>query len=140
MAHWYLAGPMRGRPQFNIPAFVAATEHLRAAGHQVTSPAELDSDAIRSEALASPTGEIVGGSIGGETPGMILARDVQIIADGIDGIIFLPAWDRSKGARLEAFVGLLFGKRFAYYDHSSKEGVYEIPAAQVRAVLKQNMP
>ena len=136
---WYLAGPMNGIPQYNIPAFDAAAAHLRAAGHEVFSPAELDSPAVREAALASPDG-LAGSNIAGETWGDMLARDVKLISDAVGGIIFLPTWDRSRGARLEAFVGLLTGKVFAYYDRSSGTGIYHISADQVRRAIRENMP
>jgi hypothetical protein len=136
---WYLAGPMNGIPQYNIPAFDAAAAHLRAAGHEVVSPAELDSPAVREAALASMDG-LAGTNIAGETWGDMLARDVKLISDVVGGIIFLPTWDRSRGARLEAFVGLLTGKVFAYYDRSNGTGIYHISAGTVRRVLRENMP
>jgi hypothetical protein len=134
---WYLAGKMTGIPQHNIPAFDAAATRLRELGHDITSPAELDDPATRAAALASPDGSPLDTN---ETWGDFLARGVKLIADRVDGIIFLPAWDTSRGARLEAFVGLLRDKRFAYYDGSSATGIYPIAANQVRQILKRNMP
>jgi hypothetical protein len=134
---WYIAGKMTGIPQHNIPAFDTAAIRLRELGHDITSPAELDDPATRAAALASSDGSPLDAD---ETWGDFLARDVKLIADKVDGIIFLPAWDRSRGARLEAFVGLLCDKRFAYYDGSSVTGLYPITADQVRQILKRNMP
>ena len=42
MKHIYIAGPMRGYPEFNFPAFYAAEERLRARGHAVFNPARRD--------------------------------------------------------------------------------------------------
>lgn len=106
----YIAGPMTGLPQFNIPAFVSATERLRAAGFEVVSPVERDSDAVREAALASPDGKLTNDSIAGETWGQILARDVAIVADEVDGVVVLPGWNRSRGARLEVTTALLCNK------------------------------
>ena len=124
---WYLAGPMSGIPQFNIPAFDQATETLRSLGYDITSPAELDSVEVRTAAMKSTTGahaDVV--SI--ETWGDMLARDVKIITDNMDGIVFLPGWHESNGARLEAYVALLTQKKFALYlngtlKHMDKQGV-----------------
>ncbi len=111
---WYLAGPMSGIPQFNIPAFDEAAERLRSFGYDITSPAELDSNEVREAAMASKTGKSEDVTRI-ETWGSMLARDVKLIADEMDGIILLPKWDLSKGARLEAYVGLLTDKQFARY-------------------------
>lgn len=102
----YLAGPMTGLPQFNFPAFDAAASQLRDRGYDVVSPAELDDPETRKAALASPDGAPGTGSHEGETWGDFLARDVKLIADGgIEAIFVLPGWHRSRGARLETFIG-----------------------------------
>jgi hypothetical protein len=121
----YIAGPMTNYPQFNIPAFERAAKQLRAAGFEVISPVELDSEAIRSEALASKDGAMpASGKIGGETWGEILARDVRVIADTVDAIVVLPGWNKSRGARLEVFVALL-----------CRKGVYMDAAYDVKPAL-----
>lgn len=111
---WYLAAPMTGVPQFNFPALIAATTALRDNGYTITTPAELDSPDVQAAAMASATGDQADVNMI-ETWGNMLARDVKIITDEMDGIVFLPGWEKSKGARLEAFVGLLTGKRFGRY-------------------------
>jgi len=102
----YIAGPMTGLPQFNIPAFDRAAHMLRSHGIEVISPAELDDPETRATALASPDGAPGSGAANGETWGDFLSRDVKVIADsGLDGIVVLPGWNDSRGARLETFVG-----------------------------------
>lgn len=112
----YLAGPMTGIPQFNFPAFDAAAAHLRQLGFEVISPHERDTPAVQEAARKSPDGRLDDSNrIAGESWGDMLSRDVKIIADEIDGIVFLPGWEKSRGARLEAFVGLLCKRNFALY-------------------------
>jgi hypothetical protein len=113
----YLAGPMSNIPAFNFPAFFAAATWLRAKGWDVVSPAELDDAEDKGAALASATGNPAHAA---KTWGDFLARDVKLIADGgIQGIVFLPNWYRSRGARLEATVGLLQGPSFAFFQYDN---------------------
>lgn len=101
----YIAGPMTGIPQFNIPAFDAATAGLRMLGHEVISPAELDDPRIREISLASPDGDINTIETHGATWGDFLSRDVKVMADTpLDAVVVLPGWEHSRGARLETFV------------------------------------
>lgn len=114
---FYLAGPMSGIPQFNFPAFDTAATRLRDLGHEIVSPAELDDDETRAEALDSLDGRPTQrDKVNGQTWGDFLARDVKIVADQVQGVVFLPGWEKSRGARLEAFVGVLCGHKFAEYD------------------------
>ena len=115
---YYLAGPMNGYPQFNFPKFHRVAAALRAKGLTIISPAEQDSPAVKAAALASKDGKFdASGKIAGETWGEILSRDVLIIADKIDGIIFMDGWEKSRGANLEATTGLLTleKKPFEFY-------------------------
>jgi dATP/dGTP diphosphohydrolase, N-terminal/Domain of unknown function (DUF4406) len=109
----YTAGPMTWIPQFNYPAFDQVATVLRRKGFDVLSPAEMDSDEMRERAMASPDG--APGAIAGlESWGDMLARDVKIIADEADGVVLLPGWEQSKGARLEAFIARHVGKPVFY--------------------------
>jgi len=115
---FYLAGPMSGYPQSNFPAFIAAAADLRAGGYEIVSPAELDAEnGIDKQAMASTDGDA---SKLTQTWGDLLARDVKLVADQVDGIIVLPGWENSRGARLEAFVGLLCRKKF--FEYSEDDG------------------
>lgn len=111
----YVAGPMSGLPQMNFPAFDDAAETLRDIGYDVVSPAELDSPQARACALASVDGS-TDDYAEGDTWGSLLARDVKLIADeGIEGIVVLEGWEKSRGARLETFVARLCGLRVIEY-------------------------
>lgn len=101
---FYLAGPMSGRPYFNIPAFETAARVLRAKGYDITTPVELDSESTYLEASQSLSGEDLKS---GESWGTCLARDVKLLADELNAVIFLPEWHLSKGARLECYVAIL---------------------------------
>ena len=116
---WYLAGPMTGIPQFNIPAFDEAADTLRSQGIEIVSPAERDTYETRKAALESKTGQHDENFGTCETYGDMLARDMKIIADEVGGIVFLPGWHESRGARTEAYLALAFNRKFAVY----KDGV-----------------
>lgn len=107
---YYLAGPMSNIPQFNYPAFFRVAKTLRDMGYEIQSPAELDSPETIAAAMASTNGHIGTGVVNGETWGDFLARDVKLVADKVDGIIAMPTWYKSKGARLEVFVAALSKK------------------------------
>lgn len=137
---WYLCGPMRGYAQFNFPLFHSAAAYLRDRGYEIINPAEEDSDAVQKEALASTTGQLVDGNIAGETVGEILARDVRLVFDLVGGIIFLPNWHKSTGAKLEAIVGLLCDHKFAMYVPTGDNNrVYDVDSLSILEKVYDNI-
>lgn len=86
----YLAGPMTGRPNLNFPAFMAAEERLRAAGHDVANPASLQ-----------PTVE-------GKAWAEYMRVDLRALLD-CEGVALLPGWIESEGAALEVIVARKLG-------------------------------
>jgi hypothetical protein len=137
----YLAGPMSGYPQFNFPLFYKAAAQLRADGWNVVSPAELDADTdaeIPETALASVSGSHKD-LVPGHTWGSLLARDVKMLADdGIQGIVFLPDWQKSRGARLEAFTGTQIpGFKFYRYLPTADGESYNTRSIEAESVMIQ---
>lgn len=86
----YVAGPMTGYPELNFPAFHAAAATLRAQGHHVENPAEIN----------------------GDTTAQWLDCMRQDIARLVtcDAVYLLPGWEKSRGARVEH--GLAVGLGF----------------------------
>lgn len=128
---FYLAGPMSGIPQFNFPAFFEAGTKLRERGWDIISPAELDDAGDKGSALASPDGDPNNRDyIGGKTWGDYLKRDVKIVADQVQGIVLLPGWEESRGARLEAFCAVLC-KDYEFYFYLGDGRVTALTRANV---------
>ena len=100
----YLAGPMRGIPEFNFPAFNAAASSLRNDGHEVFNPAERD--------IARHGGvDISKGNVNGDESFAVqqhgfnlreaLGDDLAFICKSADAIALLPGWESSKGVAAE---------------------------------------
>jgi len=112
----YVAGPMRGIPEYNAPAFAEATARLRKAGFEVFSPAEED------EVLgivAPPTGRTRKA-----LRRFPIGNDLKFIAEG-DAVFLLEGWERSEGAMLEAYVAKYLGiPLYTYPDGKEVAHVY----------------
>ena len=100
----YLSGPMSGVPEYNFPAFHAATRLLRKRGCSVISPAELDE-----------AGELSGIELGSQSWEWYLSRDLREMLL-CDTIAVLPGWRKSRGARLEVYVARKLGMRVVSAD------------------------
>jgi hypothetical protein len=102
----YLAGPMRGYPNFNREAFAHWASVLRAKGHEVFSPSENSGKLFGSAVRDNAGGDE--GKMGGDQ--MTISRtvfsiDLQWICLHADAVALLPGWERSSGASAEAAAG-----------------------------------
>ncbi len=82
---------MTGLPGLNFPAFHAAAAKVRALGHTAINPAEVNPDPEMkwSDAMRA------------DIPQLLTC----------DGIVMLPGWIHSKGARLELHIATQLGLR-----------------------------
>jgi len=106
----YLAGPMRGYPNFNFPAFDMAAARLRDQGHQVFSPADHDRQVIGADALINETGdedELAAKSQ--YTINDALAADTTYICQHATAVALLPGWEKSTGAQAERALAVALG-------------------------------
>lgn len=108
----YLAGPMRGIPEFNFPAFHAAAAKLRAEGHEVFNPAERDVE--RHGGVDISKGNTEGcekqaAKQHGFDLRVALGEDLAWICGQADAIALLPGWVDSKGARAEHATAVALG-------------------------------
>lgn len=98
----YLAGPMRGLPEFNFPAFMKAAEELRAQGHEVFNPAERDKEQHGDFEKGNINGdEVLAAAQHGFSLREALRDDTHWISMEAEGIALLPGWQNSKGAKAE---------------------------------------
>lgn len=107
----YLAGPMRGIPEFNFPAFFAAAATLRADGHSVFNPAERDNERHGTNISAgNATGdEALAAQTHGFSLREALAADLDFICREADAIALLPGWEKSKGVAAERATAIALG-------------------------------
>lgn len=89
----YIAGPMRGIPLFNFPAFNEAETRLRAAGHTPINPAARD---VQEDGFDPAKDEA-------KPFDYYMRKDLPLVMD-CDAVAVLPGWRQSKGARLEVHV------------------------------------
>lgn len=90
----YIAGPMRGRPDDNFPAFREAAAVLRALGWTVVSPHEIT--------------ETVFSGVRDLPPREYMAEDIRQLLR-CDAIAVLEGWEASTGARCEAAIATTLG-------------------------------
>lgn len=93
----YLAGPMRGLPEYNFPTFTKTAQALREKGYEVWSPHEDELDQGFNPRLDSP-----------KTIKEYMARDLPAVLQS-DVVALLPGWTNSEGTYIELFVARTCG-------------------------------
>jgi len=94
---YYLAGPMRGFPEYNFPKFHEATSELRRLGHDVFNPAERDLQ------------DGFDPSVDKALPLAYYMRiDLPAVCES-DAVVVLSGWQLSDGANIEVFVATQCG-------------------------------
>lgn len=119
----YLAGPMRGIPLYNFPAFDAARDELTSAGLHVLSPADLDRKAGFDPATLPKDWDW------STLPADFnlqhaVDRDLAAVAK-CDAVCMLPGWESSRGAKAEKSVAEWMGKEVFELRPKSRETVLE---------------
>lgn len=99
----YISGAMRGIPQFNHPAFERAASALRGQGHEVFSPAEKNEREGYSFTDCDGTEDLA--AMGFDVR-RALALDLGWICAEAEGVVVLPGWRSSLGARAEVCTAL----------------------------------
>lgn len=105
----YLAGPMAGMPDHNFPAFDAKAAELRALGHEVYNPAEIEPDVY--EQIKDEEKRAAHHNSGYRN---CLSKELRWICDEAEGMYLLSGWEHSKGANAEFNVGKAVGVKFFY--------------------------
>lgn len=114
----YLAGPMRGYPEFNFPAFHAAAAKLREEGHFVFSPAEKDMEVHGNDfSKGNLDGDLQQAA---DDHGFSLRRalgdDLAFICAEAEAIAILPGWEQSRGVAAELATAKALDLKEIYLD------------------------
>lgn len=104
--HIYLAGPMRGIVDLNWPLFDSMAEALRAKGHDVINPVDLD----RENNLTLEAWHAMTPAEQAEMMPHIVRRDLEPFLRGqVDTLALLPGWESSRGATAERAIAHWLG-------------------------------
>ena len=126
----YIAGPMRGYPLFNFPAFDAARDAWLARGWTVISPADMDRELDGLDPTNINTDSAC--SDAAKPFSHYMRRDIQALLRST-AIAFLPGWEKSVGANVERVVaGAL---NLEMYDALTFERVTALPESATPVAL-----
>lgn len=102
----YIAGPMRGIPAYNFPAFDRAAIILRRLGIDAWSPAERDREHGFEPDGLNGTEDL--DELGFDLADALLA-DLTYVITQAHLVVVLPGWEDSKGAQAEVWTARSLG-------------------------------
>ena len=94
----YIAGPMRGLPDFNYPKFNQYAEAHRAVGWYVANPVEIGADYGTPEQINADPALLAA----------VMAAEIHAL-ETCDAIYLLDGWHKSEGARKELATAIAYG-------------------------------
>ena len=135
---YYIAGPMRGRRGFNFPNFLATGQRVRLMGHEIFNPAEHDIEKHGEQIYRDKDGNLLQGNLDeiahlGFDLRHTLGIDTAWICENADGIVVLPGWDRSSGAKAEVALALALGLDILRVDYGPDGWFLDPVPAQIHA-------
>jgi len=108
---WYLSGPISGDIEGNLLKFKEAAEELRKRSYKLISPTEV-CDIVSNPALADMSWD------------WFMRRDIEaMLGDHVGGIILLPGWEASRGARTELYLARALDYNIVEYKQCLLRGV-----------------
>lgn len=114
-----LVGPMTGYREFNFPRFHEVEYHLSKMGHTVLSPARRDVDqGFDPTGMKGHLDELE--ASGFDLREAMLDNLYAIMSPGVDGVVLLEVWWRSRGSIAEVAAALQFNKSF-YVIHGKNQ-------------------
>ena len=93
----YIAGPMRGLPNFNYPKFNDYAKAHRAAGWDVVNPVEIGANYGTPEQINADPALLAA----------VMAAEIHAL-ETCDAIYLLDGWQNSEGARKELAVAIAY--------------------------------
>jgi Domain of unknown function (DUF4406) len=103
----YIAGPMSAYGNYNFPLFDYVTEKLRARAHEIFNPAEHAREKLGPLEKIQKMGKA---ELEKAIREILFPDQIAWICREAEGVLMLPAWQQSTGAKIERETALYFKK------------------------------
>jgi hypothetical protein len=116
---YYIAGPMRGCAKLNFPLFDRVAALVETLGFEAVNPADIDREyGITDDNLPESAEESHAFADSIDTK-EVAKRDLLAVLE-CDGIVLLPDWENSNGAKAEKALADWLGLEIFYFDEEKE--------------------